>query len=223
MRWIRPTPSRAQTAELLIKVGMIGPTRFLREALLGKIGQGGPYSVFDLGCYGPDSPSRLGNVLPEVLLIDVPSEIRIATLRSLAKARPQTALIVLGIECDQTEALPLLEAGAKGYIRQDQGLQDMLEIIHRVSAGEFPCSPQVASQLIARLALGLPHHPDRSPLSSREAQIVALIGQGLTNKEIASRLSIGVGTVKTHVHRTLQKLSVNGRHEAVARTGAHRV
>ena len=89
-------------------------------------------------------------------------------------------------------------------------------MLESVARGETLCSPEVAAALmdrVATLALGAPSGSD-ARLTKREAQIVALLEEGLSNKEIAQRLVIEVATVKSHVHNILEKLKLSGRSDA---------
>jgi DNA-binding NarL/FixJ family response regulator len=205
---------------------VIGQTRYVREAVLNQIGQDGRFIAVDLGVNGPECLDRARHLRPDVVLFDVPSEVRASVSRTLLEACPNVALIALGIEREERDALPLLEAGVKGYVHRDQTLRDILDVVERVLSGELPCSSQVAAQLNGRLASVLSGSLGRDhvvgSLSNREGQVIALISQGLTNKEIAHRLSIGVGTVKTHVHRALQKLSTHRRQDAVVQARGSR-
>jgi DNA-binding NarL/FixJ family response regulator len=104
-------------------------------------------------------------------------------------------------------------------VAREGSVHDLVDAVERAARGELQCSPQVAGTLIRRLAwraaAGATLIP--SPLTARESEIVRLIDEGLSNKEIAVRLGIEVATVKNHVHNLLEKLRVRRRSEAAAR------
>ena len=126
---------------------------------------------------------------------------------------------MMGLTELQSDVIGCIEAGAWGYLPQEASLEDLLNNIHAIAAGEALCSPKVAGVLFSRVAmvgrerelrqvLGLPN------LTRRELEVIELIEEGLSNKEIAVRLDIEVQTVKNHIHNILDKLQLDGRKEA---------
>jgi two-component system, NarL family, nitrate/nitrite response regulator NarL len=150
-----------------------------------------------------------------------------ATVREVKRWRPEQDVVVLGVEDCPEDVLPLIEAGATGYLPKEAPPEDVLRALAAVRAGEAPCSARVAAVVFRRLRelaqAGGGRQPDRAAsLSDREGQVLELIGEGLSNKEIARELGITLCTVKNHVHNLLKKLDVPRRREAVryARSGA---
>lgn len=158
--------------------------------------------------------------LPSLVLLDQALPGGLETLRGLRRLLPSCRVVALG-EPEQEEALlAWAEAGVAGFVPRDASLEDLLQTVTAAGRGELHCSPQVAGQLLRRLAARAEAGPTslpRLPLTAREAEIVQLIDQGLANKEIASRLGIEIATVKNHVHNLLEKLQVHRRAEAAAR------
>jgi DNA-binding NarL/FixJ family response regulator len=136
---------------------------------------------------------------------------------------PATDVLVLGITERKERVLQYVEAGAVGYILKDDTVEDMLETIRAAQKGKAKVSPEIASALIERvselagmfadLETGIVENAD---LTSRELEVLELLGRNLTNQEISDQLVIEVGTVKNHVHSILNKLNVNTRDEAAA-------
>jgi DNA-binding NarL/FixJ family response regulator len=158
--------------------------------------------------------------LPDLVLLDQALPGSLETLRGIRRLHPGSRVIALGLQ-DQEEAILMwAEAGAAGFVPRDASLDELLETIGSALRDELLCSPRVAASLLRRLACRAsagPAHPPRAPLTPREAMIVSLIDEGLSNKEIAVRLGIEVATVKNHVHNLLEKLRVHRRAEAAAR------
>lgn len=139
---------------------------------------------------------------------------------------PPTALfriktIVLGVPDNEEDILTSIEQeAAAGYLLLNASLDDLLRAIHTVIKGETLCSPRIASLAFDRVSM-LARQVDRSvainesKLTRREAQIIRLIDDGLSNKEIAARLHVEVSTVKNHVHNILDKLHLPNRYSAV--------
>jgi DNA-binding NarL/FixJ family response regulator len=116
-----------------------------------------------------------------------------------------------------------MEAGASGYILKDHSLEDLVETIRAAQDGKVFVSPQIAAAMMERLSNLAQLFSDvensvtgTAGLTSRELEVLGLIGQGLTNQEIAEKLVIEIGTVKNHVHSILEKLNVGSRGEAAA-------
>ncbi|MGD8403500.1 MAG: response regulator transcription factor [Anaerolineales bacterium] len=135
---------------------------------------------------------------------------------------PSKAL-VLGLEESKNQILQFIQAGAAGYVLNKESVQDLLARIRDIYAGQVKVSPQIASALMSRLSEYArmlqrvkTNLTEIDELTTREMEILELIGQGFTNQEIANRLVIELGTVKNHVHNILQKMNANTRQEAAA-------
>ena len=125
------------------------------------------------------------------------------------------ALVAPDLEDD---LLGLAGAGVSGFLSWEASSRQLVEIVEHAARGERPCSPDVADAILRRAAerSGGDLSFDGS-LTKREAQIADLVADGLSNKAIASDLSIELATVKNHVHRVLEKLEVHSRGEAAAK------
>jgi len=153
---------------------------------------------------------------PDIALVDMALPDALALVHALRGIGP--AVVALAVPEREPDVLACVEAGASGYVTREASLSDLVESLRSVARGETLCSPRIAGSLVRRLAAlaegtmaaTLPR------LTERELEIVGLIDDGLSNKEIAARLSIGVSTVKNHVHHILEKLRVRRRSEAAA-------
>ena len=130
-------------------------------------------------------------------------------------------MLILGLEERKSNVLPYIEAGASGYIVKDASVEDLIKSIHAAYSGRAQVSPKIARALIERVyrLAGEFDNLDSNiiedaELTPREMEVLELLGENLTNQQIAERLFVEVGTVKNHVHSILQKLDVNSRHEA---------
>lgn len=142
---------------------------------------------------------------------------------AIAEADPSVKVLVLGLGESKERVLRYVEAGADGYVLQNDSVDNLLRHIRAAQKGKALVSPKIAAalmsrvtelaQLFAEIESGLSESADLTP---REREILELIGQGLTNQEIADRLVIEVGTVKNHVHSILQKLDVSSREDAAS-------
>lgn len=164
--------------------------------------------------------------VPDVVLVNMATRASGALLRAVFAAHPGVRVIVLGIsEDDESQIVACAEAGVAGYHPRSDSLDELIDLIRRVSRGESSCSPRIASILLRRLStLASRRQPEDKGvvLTSREREILGLLDQGLSNQDIASQLCIAVHTVKNHVHSVLTKLDARSRTEAVARFRATR-
>lgn len=143
-------------------------------------------------------------------------------LKSLVTSVTTTKAVVIGLNETVGEILPYVEAGASGYVLKDDSVEMLVERVRAVHKGTPVISPHIASALMSRVAR-LSSFCDEAEtalgertetLSPREREVLMLVGQGLTNQEIAEALFIETGTVKNHVHNILEKLQVDSREEA---------
>jgi two-component system nitrate/nitrite response regulator NarL len=159
---------------------------------------------------------------PAVVLVDMSSRSAAAIARRLRELSPGAAIVAMAIDDAPASVVAWAEAGIAGYVPRGASLTDLRQVVLRVARGESPCSPRVAAGLFRRVASltaerdARPEPPTR--LTRREAEVLGLIEDGLSNKEIAAQLSIALPTVKNHVHNILGKLDARRRGEAVALT-----
>jgi DNA-binding NarL/FixJ family response regulator len=174
-----------------------------------------------------DEALRLAAELhPAVVLMDVQMPVLdgVAATRRLRATQPECRVILLTTFDDDEYVFEGLRAGAAGYLLKDAPSARLVEAIRAAARGESFLQPSVAAKVVAelnRLAGQAPAAPPASalpePLSERELEILKLVANGLSNKEIAAQLFLAEGTVKNHVTNILGKLGVSGRLPAVNR------
>lgn len=157
---------------------------------------------------------------PDVVVIDACSSAAVGVARDLRGSG--AGVVALGIAERQADVVALAEAGVSAYLTQEQTLDELIGAVVAVSRGEVGCGPRVTAMLLHYVASGASNHckpGGRSVrLTRREHETLDLICDGLSNKQIAQRLSIELATVKNHVHHVLEKLDARSRAEAVALT-----
>ncbi len=163
---------------------------------------------------------------PDVILMDVRMPVMdgVQATRQLMERRPETRVIILTTFDDESIIFDGLRAGALGYLLKDVSGAELAEAVRKVMQGGALIEPSVARKVLAEFNR-LPSQPpmDVSPvkekpsLSTREEEILHWIGKGLSNKEIALRLSLTEGTVKNYVSGIFQKLGVQDRTQAALR------
>jgi DNA-binding NarL/FixJ family response regulator len=169
----------------------------------------------------PTMVAALTQNVPNLVLINHETRDCAVLLQAISGICPGARVIVLGVsEDDESGIVACAEAGVAGYHLRTDSIDDLLGLIRRVADGESSCPPLVAAILIRRLselAANRRTVTAEPGLTSREIQILEMLDMGLSNREIAGRLSIAVHTVKNHVHSLLTKLAVSSRAEAAAR------
>ncbi len=163
---------------------------------------------------GRDAIRLVEQVIPDVVVMDLrmPGVDGITATRRILANRPGVRVLVLTTFGDDDHLYPALAAGACGFLVKDASPADLLDGIRRAAAGDSPFSSTVLRRLVER-AMGVrpdaPAFLDR--LTSREREVLALVGAGLSNREIADRLHVGVTTVKTHVASLMSKTETPNR------------
>lgn len=142
---------------------------------------------------------------------------------AISELAPSTKVLALGLTEEKKRVLRYVEAGAAGYILKDDSLDDLIDTVRAAQDGKVFVSPKIAAAMMERLSDLAQMFSDvensvndAAGLTPRELEVLELIGEGLTNQQIAERLVIEVGTVKNHVHNILDKLNVSSRGEAAA-------
>ena len=158
---------------------------------------------------------------PDIILMDLHMPILdgVAATRRLQSSQPAIKVIVLTTFDDDEDVFEGLRAGAVGYLLKDVPSEKLVEAIRGVARGESFLEPSIVNKIVAEFARLSPQRPSSSqpliePLSERELEILRLLGQGASNKEIADHLVITVGTVKNHLTNIMAKLGVRDRTQA---------
>lgn len=156
---------------------------------------------------------------PAVALIDIGVGPGLLSARRLRAALPEVRLVALAVDDTEESVVAWAEAGVAGFVTRDTSLEDLMSTVDCIAHGGTQCSPHATAALLRRLALladGRPPGSRGGQLTPREREIVTLIDQGLSNKQIARELQIQLTTVKNHVHSVLDKLQVPRRGAAAA-------
>jgi DNA-binding NarL/FixJ family response regulator len=153
----------------------------------------------------------------------LPGDDAIKLTSAITRLAPATKVLALGLTEEKEHVLRYVEAGATGYVLQDDSLDDLIESVRSAQDGKVSVSPTIAMAMMERLSRlakmfsdvenGVTNAVDLTP---REFEVLELIGKGMTNQEIAKQLVIEIGTVKNHVHSILEKFNVSSRGEAAA-------
>lgn len=170
-----------------------------------------------------------GLAQPDLVLMDVrmPQMDGLAATRAIKRRFPETSVLILTMHEKEEYLLEAIKAGAAGYVLKDAPQQEVVTAVHKVLDGETTLNRNLATRLLQRLAddalettevWSIPKRSELSrPLTPREVEVLELMAQGQTNREIAQSFVISVGTVKNHVEHIISKLEVSDRTQAVVR------
>ncbi|MFC4592234.1 response regulator [Sphaerisporangium corydalis] len=149
---------------------------------------------------------------PDVILMDLrmPKMDGVAAIKELARLGVTARVLVLTTYDTDKDVLTAIEAGATGYLLKDTQRDDLIRAVRTARRGEAVLSPSVATRLLGQV------RAPADPLSARELEVLDLIAQGTTNREVAARLFVSEATVKSHLLHIYLKLGVNDRAAAVA-------
>jgi two-component system, NarL family, nitrate/nitrite response regulator NarL len=203
---------------------ILGEVGLYRDALARLLQEGESFQVMGVAARVDEALGTLEEDRPDIILVDTRMPGSVDVMYALAAAAPDVKLVALAVPEVEDEVIAFAEAGASGYVTVDGSVEDLADVIAALSRGETLCSPEVAATLfhrVATLARERRLEPIEGRLTTRELEVLRLIEEGLSNKGIASALSIELPTVKNHVHAILEKLNVPRRTEAAARARRH--
>ena len=156
---------------------------------------------------------------PDVLLLDMTMQDAVTVARQAPQLSKDTRIVALGMAEAEADIINCVQLGIAGYVPRGGSVSDAFEAVYAAARGEVRCSPKIAGYLFRHIAALSGQRVTGDPvagLTAREAQILKLLQQGLSNKMISRHLGIELPTVKNHVHSLLGKLGVHRRAEAVS-------
>ena len=202
---------------MAVRVAILSVVRLYAEGLAEYLGSRGDISVTGIARNFAEIKKLLEAAPVDVILCDTSERETTAEVRQLASVFNDVRIVAIALTETEQEIVAWAEAGISAYVPRSASLAELYTAILAAMRGEVRCSPKITGWLLRELR----HRPNISELgerlTSREIQILRLISQGLSNKDIARELGISVATVKNHVHSVLEKLRVQSRSQAAAR------
>ncbi|MBB3040225.1 response regulator [Nocardioides sp. LMS-CY] len=199
-----------------ITVYLLDDHELVRRGIRDLLESEGDIEVVGESGLAQEAASRIPALRPDVAILDgrLPDGSGVEVCRQIRSVDPTIAALIL-TSYDEDEALfAAIMAGASGYVLKQIKGADFVETVRRVAAGQSMLDPAVTAQVLARLRNGPPEDPVTKHLTPKEHQILDLVGEGLTNRQIAERLSLAEKTVKNYVSTMLGKLGVESRTQA---------
>ena len=232
-------------SDTVVRVLVADDQKVVREGIVMLLGLLPGIEVVGAAGDGEEAVALAAVELPDVVLMDLrmPRCDGVEATRRIRTAHPSTEVVVLTTYADDDSLFPALQAGARGYLTKDAGAEEIARAINDVRAGAAGLSPQIQRRLLERFAApsaadgpepapwpdpaaaraGTAGTPPALPdgLTAREAEVLGLIADGLSNTEIAARLFVSMATVKTHINNLFAKTGVRDRAQAVGYAYRH--
>jgi DNA-binding NarL/FixJ family response regulator len=201
---------------------IIEDNRVLREGLVAMLAEISGVKVLSAGGSSRAALEAL-RLNPEVALLNrgLQKQDCLRVLKKIRKEYPAVKLVVMDLMPGQTDVMEFVQAGVSGFIVSNATLDDCINTIRTVAKGEKvlpdPLTSSLFSQIIdTAVKAGNPPLKEAATMTRREKEIIALIAQGMSNKEIAGSLNLATHTVKSHVHNILEKLALHSRLQVAA-------
>jgi len=216
------TPGEANaSASPLVTVLLVDDHALFREGLASLLSYQPDFRVVGEAADGYEALERAREAMPDLVLmdIDMPRCDGLQATRLLKRELPYVRVLMLTVHDDDDKLFQSIQAGAQGYLLKNIRSAEMLEMLRGMARGEAPISRRMAARILAEFARrdAAPDEEDRgADLTQREREVLELVAQRYSNKEIAARLVISEYTVKNHMRNILQKLQLRSRAQAAA-------
>jgi len=201
-----------------IRILLIEDNRILREGITAMINKQRDVRVAAVSDGRENTLAKARLVKPHVVLMDLglDSQNSLDVVQSVKKEFPGIKIIGMGLVPTQSDILEFVQAGAEGFLLKNATVEEVMKTIRAVTSGETVLPPPMTGSLFSQVAehallKGKRNLRGAVRMTQREKEIIALIVEGMSNKQIAVRLNIATFTVKSHVHNILEKLALQSR------------
>ena len=201
-------PTDASTIRILV----VDDHPVVRQGLRGFLGSRPGLEVIGEAADGDEAVRKARHLHPDVVLMDLvmPGTDGVEATKQIVAADHDVRVVVLTSFTDDERVVPAVRAGAAGYLHKDASPAELEQAVRAAARGDAPLSPRAAARVLQSMTSEAPG----PALTPREREVLALLGEGLTNRLIARRLDVSEKTVKTHVGNVLAKLGVSDRTQA---------
>jgi len=202
-----------------IRVGVIDPHPLFRDGVTFTLEAQPDIEVVGQGASGQDAIRVAGESQPDVIVLDTSMpDGGLTAVEAITRRHPMTRMLILTVATDEEQVCALLLCGARGYLPKGTGGAELVQAVRALNQDESYVAPNLAAKLLMRAAPG-PSRDEKRPdpfagLTPREGQILSILVEGRSNKEIGNKLDLSEKTIKHHLTNILQKLQVRNRVEA---------
>jgi DNA-binding NarL/FixJ family response regulator len=204
----------------MVRVLIADDHDIVRRGLISALSSEPDIEVVGQAADGREAIDKAVELEPDVVIMDIlmPNLGGLEATSALAHRLPQTRVLILTVSDSEENLFHAVKFGARGYLLKSATIDDIIAAVRQVAEGEAILSPYIAGKLLDELC----HEPFTSAsLSLRETEVLKLVGEGMTNHEIADRLIIAESTVKTYLQRVLEKLHLENRAQAIGYAVSH--
>ena len=208
-----------------IRILAVDDTALFRTSITELIDKQDGLTVVGEAENGLEAVEKANALKPDLVIMDIEMPVMdgVEATRLIREQLPGVRVVMLTVSESDEHLFDAIRFGAQGYLLKDLRPAELFDLIRAVMRDEAALSPAIAGRLLGQIrdgAMAAPHMPDAQPetpaLTPRELEVLRLVADGLSNKEIATTLFITEGTVKNHVHNALEKLQLENRTQAAA-------
>jgi two-component system, NarL family, response regulator DevR len=210
-------------SEEVIRVFLLDDQEIVRRGLRELLESEGDIRVVGESGLAQEATRRIPALRPDVAVLDgrLPDGSGIDVCREIRSRNPEIAALILTSYDDDEALFSAIMAGAAGYVLKQIRGNELLDTVRRVAAGQSALDPAVTQQVLERLRRGPEEDPALAPLTPQERRILELIGEGMTNRQIAGEMYLAEKTVKNYVSTLLAKLGLERRTQAAVFATKH--
>jgi two-component system nitrate/nitrite response regulator NarL len=203
--------SRTEQMKSRIKLLLVDDHPVVRRGISSCLARQERLMIVGEAADGLEAVRKAKELAPDIILmdIDMPHMNGLAVTEVLRKELPNIKVLILSMHSNTDYVLRIIQSGARGYILKEASTEELVKAIETVESGEAFFSPDVARVALNQFVRGPGDGPSPSQLTNREREVLVQIAEGLSNKEIASQLGVGVRTVETHRERIMRKLDIH--------------
>jgi two-component system nitrate/nitrite response regulator NarL len=200
----------------VVRIAIVDDHPLFREGVARSLSELGGFEIVGEGATAADAERLAETADPDIMLLDISMPGGgLAAAAKILTMRPASKIVMLTVSEASADLAEALKAGVQGYVLKGVGSSALAEILVSIASGEKYVSPTLSAQVLNDLMRPEKRKADLlGLLSEREIGILTLVGEGLSNKEVARRLSLQEKTVKHHMTKVLAKLNVRNRTEA---------
>jgi DNA-binding NarL/FixJ family response regulator len=207
----------------IIKVLIVDDHAMVRAGLIHILEPYTDIRVTGEAADGLEAIQKNAELKPDVILLDInmPRSNGLEAMLKIKQDTPGVCIIIVTVSDQESDLFEALRLGAQGYLLKGGPIDEVVSSVRKCAAGEVTLSAQVVAKLVTEFRAKNNSSSFESDLSAREMEVLPLVGEGLTNTEIARRLFVSESTVRTYIRRILDKLQLKNRAAAVAYVARH--